>query len=75
MYDPVGDMQGILLIGAIYFAPAIIASMRRHRQILAIFVLNLVAGWTLIGWIAALVWAFIRQERRLEPASSSRLVT
>jgi hypothetical protein len=68
MYDPVGDMQGILLIGAIYFGPAIIASMRRHRQILAIFVLNLVAGWTLIGWIAALVWAFIRQERRPEPA-------
>ena len=42
---------------AVYFLPAIIASTRRHRQKLAISVLNILAGWTLIGWIVAFVWA------------------
>jgi Superinfection immunity protein len=31
--------------------------MRGHRQSLAIFILNLLAGWTAIGWIIAIVWA------------------
>ena len=41
----------------IYFLPAIVASMRRHRQSLAIGILNLVAGWTFVGWVIAIVWA------------------
>jgi hypothetical protein len=41
----------------IYFLPAIVASMRRHRQSLAIGILNLVAGWTFVGWVVAIVWA------------------
>jgi hypothetical protein len=39
----------------IYMLPAIIAHGRRHRQRLAIFFLTLLAGWTLIGWLAAIV--------------------
>ena len=35
-----------------------IAGARRHHQTGAILVLNLLLGWTLLGWIAALVWAF-----------------
>lgn len=40
-----------------YFAPAVIAFARRHRDRLAIFAVNLLAGWTVIGWIVACVWA------------------
>jgi hypothetical protein len=40
-----------------YFLPFIIAMARDHRQKLAIFVLNLLLGWTVLGWIGALVWA------------------
>ena len=48
----------ILLISAIiYFIPSIIANNRNHRQSTAIFLLNLLLGWTFIGWGAALVWA------------------
>jgi hypothetical protein len=40
-----------------YFLPILIAVLRRHRQALAISILTLVAGWTVVGWIVALVWA------------------
>ena len=40
-----------------YFFPAIIAIVRGKRNRGAIFALNLLAGWTFIGWVAALVWA------------------
>src|SRR5690349_18167920 len=48
----------ILLFGcglALYFVPAIVASQRQHPNREAITVLNLVAGWTLLGWVVALV--------------------
>ena len=41
----------------IYFLPTIVALVRHKRNTLSIFLLNLFLGWTLIGWIVALVWA------------------
>jgi hypothetical protein len=38
-----------------YFLPAILG--RQKRSALAIFVANLVLGWTVIGWIIALICA------------------
>ncbi len=48
-----------LLIGGVvlYFLPAIIAENRKHHNKGAITVLNLLLGWTFVGWVAALVWA------------------
>ena len=40
-----------------YFLPSIIALARSKRDLLAIFLLNLFLGMTVIGWIVALVWA------------------
>lgn len=40
-----------------YFLPSIIALMRSKRDTLAIFLLNLFLGWSVIGWVVALVWA------------------
>lgn len=46
----------VLLIGVlIYFIPALVGQNRRNAG--AIFVLNLLLGWTVIGWVVALVWA------------------
>ena len=42
----------------IYFMPAIVAYVRGHPSFVAIMVLNLLLGWSLVGWIVALVWAF-----------------
>jgi hypothetical protein len=55
---------GFILISALfscgtllYFLPGVIAWFRNHHQTMAITILNLFAGWTFIGWVAALVWA------------------
>lgn len=50
-----GAIVLILFVG--YFFPVIVSKVRNHRQSLAIGMLNLFLGWTLIGWVAALVWA------------------
>ena len=42
---------------AVYFLPTIVAILRKKRNALAIFLLNLFLGWTFIGWVVALVWA------------------
>lgn len=52
------DVMIILVIGLIiYFAPAINASSRHHPNAGAILLLNLFLGWTLVGWVIALVWS------------------
>jgi hypothetical protein len=40
-----------------YFLPTIIAFARNKRDTAAILLLNLLLGWTVIGWVVALVWA------------------
>jgi uncharacterized membrane protein YqaE (UPF0057 family) len=51
------DLVLLAIMLAIYFIPAIVGSERGHHNSTAIFVLNLFLGWTLLGWVAALVWA------------------
>lgn len=41
----------------LYFLPTIIAAIRSKRDTLAIFLLNFFLGWSVIGWVVALVWA------------------
>lgn len=40
-----------------YFLPTITAAYIKHHNQKAIFLLNLLLGWTLLGWITALVWS------------------
>lgn len=47
----------VILACAGYFLPFLIADRKKHKKLPAIFGLNLLLGWTVIGWIAALVWA------------------
>jgi hypothetical protein len=48
------------LIGlVVYFVPTIIAAVRRSKSILGIILLNVLAGWTFIGWVIALIWSLV----------------
>ena len=42
---------------AMYFLPTIIAFARNKRDTTSILLLNFFLGWTMIGWVVALVWA------------------
>lgn len=46
-----------LIIFVIYFLPTIIAFNRNHRNRWVIFLINIVFGATLIGWLIALIWS------------------
>lgn len=49
----------LLLVGvAMYMLPAIVAHKREHHNASAITVLTILAGWTVLGWVVAMVWAF-----------------
>jgi hypothetical protein len=51
----------------IYFLPAFVAG-RNHKRSDSIFLLNLLLGWTFIGWVVALIWAFARDDEKKNPA-------
>ncbi|MDK2744303.1 MAG: superinfection immunity protein [Nitrospira sp.] len=44
----------------LYSLPSFIALGRGHRNCIAIVVVNLALGWTVIGWGVALVWSLKR---------------
>jgi hypothetical protein len=56
-----------------YFAPFLIAFERRHRFLWTIGVFNAVTGWTLLGWVASLVWAVNKDVRALTEELSAPL--
>lgn len=43
----------------IYMIPTCVAASRRHRNTIAIAVLNIFFGWTLLGFVGCLVWSLI----------------
>jgi Superinfection immunity protein len=81
--DGVSNLIGFyLVLGSmlgLYTAPLIIAMVRDHHRLPWIGLLNLAAGWTIVGWIAALVWsvtaisqpeAIMRIGRTAQPAAA-----
>lgn len=48
----------VILVFAMYFLPYIVARCRGHNNASAIGALTLLMGWTMLGWVGALVWAF-----------------
>ncbi len=49
-------MITLLAMTALYFLPTLIASHRGHH-VGGILVLNLLFGWTVVGWFLLLLWA------------------
>ncbi len=54
-------MTTVVGLIALYLVPTAIAGGRQHRNVASIAVLNILLGWTVLGWIGALVWAFTNQ--------------
>jgi len=52
---------GLLIFGFwIYFLPSIKAFKRKHKNKVPILLVNIFFGWSLLGWVIALVWALMK---------------
>lgn len=52
----------LILLLAVYFIPTMAGWKKKNGT--AIFLLNLFLGWTLVGWVVALVWATVHEESK-----------
>jgi hypothetical protein len=58
----------ILLIGlsiVAWLLPILIAKKRKHPNFASIAIIDLLLGWTFIGWVACLAWSVSNFERRM----------
>ena len=55
------------LIAILYLLPTLIAFGREHPSRQNVAILNIILGWTLIGWIAVFLWALLAKVES-EPA-------
>ncbi|HXD94236.1 MAG TPA: superinfection immunity protein [Bacteroidia bacterium] len=51
----------ILVVLLIYFLPTIVVGKKSFAM--QVFLLNLLLGWTFLGWVIALVWAAKKEDR------------
>ena len=47
----------IVFVCVMYFLPSIIALLRGHSSLLAIIAVNILLGWSVIGWFVAFIWS------------------
>jgi len=59
----------------VYSLPSLIAFRRLHNQRVSILVLNVFLGWTFIGWVTAIVWAFTSDTEGAGHAAAPRVKT
>lgn len=67
----VAALIGLLLIvvlitggSLLYFIPSIIAIARNHPNMASIIVVNLLLGWSFVGWVISLAWSLTNETRR-----------
>jgi uncharacterized membrane protein YqaE (UPF0057 family) len=58
----------VIIALLIYFLPSLVGHKKKNAN--AIFILNLLLGWTLLGWVVALVWALTNEEKTAGTAES-----
>ena len=61
MSDPSVLVAGIAIEVALiagYFLPTIVAFARKRPNRVPLAIINVVCGWTIVGWFACLAWAF-----------------
>jgi len=61
----IGELTGgaIVIVTICYFFPSLIAEVRNSENSILVFLLTLFFGWSVIGWILALIFAFTGRRR------------
>jgi hypothetical protein len=71
--NPTRGLMVLIVLSVIYFLPWLVAWSRQHPATDAISITNLVLGWTVLGWLGALVWAAMPVRR--EPVARSGVMS
>lgn len=53
----------LVICAVFYFLPSAVAYQNKKDDIVAIVILNIFLGWSVIGWVLALVWAFTKNKK------------
>lgn len=56
-YSAAELLLALVWLLAVYFLPAFIAFRRRHKNRIAILVINIFLGFSIVGWLVAAAWA------------------
>ena len=56
---------GLVILAMLYFAPTIVAAVTRSRNLLLVVLIDVLLGWTVIGWVLA--WVLCFTGRQPEP--------
>ncbi|MCY1396642.1 Superinfection immunity protein [compost metagenome] len=65
------SMLFFLVAPLLYLLPTIEAILKKHRRVVPIALVNVLLGWSLIGWVVAYVWSFIPVEDKISVAPST----
>lgn len=57
-------LLSLAILLMMYFSPTLIAVGRNAHRARGIAALNLLLGWTIIGWFAAFVWSLFATARQ-----------
>jgi len=55
-------LSAVVFVPCLYMLPTYEAWSRKQPNLQSIAALNLFLGWTIVGWVAALIWAFKKPE-------------
>jgi hypothetical protein len=59
MFDSTTTIIMLVLVVVIYMLPTLIAFGREHPRRQDVAVVNILLGWTLIGWVGVFLWALL----------------
>ena len=71
--DTTSSILAVLITLGLYFLPTVVAAGRDTADKHSVFILNFLFGWTVFGWVVALVMAVWQpSQRRTQPSVSKQ---
>ena len=72
LFFPAIPLSFLAILFLPYFIPSILAFARKHHNAVPILILNIFLGWTLIGWVGALIWALTTPQEVRSPIPEAK---
>jgi heme/copper-type cytochrome/quinol oxidase subunit 2 len=61
----------LVISALVYIIPALIALLKRRPKRITIMLINILLGWTVIGWIVAFIWS-LKGSKKKRKSSKKR---